>query len=70
MNKYFFFLIVLFIYTFFYYNLCFNRELTSKDPRSELGYRLTVQVDTHDPTKPLTVVHVPSLTCKVRLNNL
>ncbi|PSN29847.1 Mediator of RNA polymerase II transcription subunit 14 [Blattella germanica] len=36
-------------------------ELTCKDPRSELGYRLTVQVDTHDPARPLTVVHVPSL---------
>lgn len=37
------------------------RELTSKDPRSELGYRLTIQVDTHDPARPLAVVHVPSL---------
>lgn len=44
---------------------CFNRELTCKDPRSELGYRLTVQVDTHDPARPLTVVHVPSLGNKV-----
>lgn len=44
------------------------RELTSKgkdaankDPRSELGYKLTIQVDSHDPARPLAVVHVPSL---------
>lgn len=41
------------------------RELTSKDPRSELGYRLTVQVDNHDPARPLSVNHVPSLGNKV-----
>lgn len=41
------------------------RELTSKDPRSELGYKLTVQVDQHDPARPLAVVHVPSLGSKV-----
>lgn len=45
-------------------NCCF-RELTSKDPRSELGYRLTVMVDTHDPARPLSVVHVPTLGNKV-----
>lgn len=40
------------------------RELTSKDPRSELGYRMTIQVDQHDPARPLAVVHVPSLGSK------
>nr|XP_022906712.1 mediator of RNA polymerase II transcription subunit 14 isoform X2 [Onthophagus taurus] len=38
-----------------------GKDPASKDPRSELGYRLTVQVDTHDPARPLAVVHVPSL---------
>ncbi|KAK4883568.1 hypothetical protein RN001_006887 [Aquatica leii] len=38
-----------------------SKELTSKDPRSELGYHLTVQVDTHDPARPLSVIHMPSL---------
>ncbi|XP_049856745.1 mediator of RNA polymerase II transcription subunit 14 [Schistocerca gregaria] len=42
-------------------SISYWRELTCKDPRSELGYRLTVQVDTHDPARPLTVVHLPSL---------
>jgi len=42
------------------------RELTSKDPRSELGYRLTIQVDQHDPARPLAVVHIPSLGSKVK----
>ncbi|XP_073993036.1 mediator complex subunit 14 isoform X1 [Rhodnius prolixus] len=37
------------------------RELTSKDPKSEVGYRLTVQVDSHDPARPLAVTHVPAL---------
>ncbi|XP_050305905.1 mediator of RNA polymerase II transcription subunit 14 [Anthonomus grandis grandis] len=32
-----------------------------RDLRSELGYKLTVQVDQHDPARPLIVVHVPSL---------
>ncbi|XP_031837631.1 mediator complex subunit 14 [Nomia melanderi] len=40
------------------------RELTSKDPRSELGYKLTVQVDQHDPARSLAIVHVPSLGSK------
>ncbi|XP_017775770.1 PREDICTED: mediator of RNA polymerase II transcription subunit 14 [Nicrophorus vespilloides] len=38
-----------------------GKDPTSKDPRSELGYRLTVQVDPHDPARPLAVMHVPSL---------
>nr|CAD7406222.1 unnamed protein product [Timema poppensis] len=46
-------------------SISYWRELTSKDPRSELGYRLTVQVDQHDPAKPLTVIHVPSLGSKL-----
>jgi mediator of RNA polymerase II transcription subunit 14 len=45
------------------------RELTSKDPRSELGYKLTVQVDQHDPARPLAVVHIPSLGNKVKITN-
>lgn len=49
-------------------NCCF-RELTSKDPRSELGYRLTVMVDTHDPARPLSVVHVPALGNKVGVSS-
>lgn len=43
-----------------------SKELASKDPRSELGYRLSVQVDIHDPARPLAVVHVPSLGNKVQ----
>lgn len=38
-----------------------GKDSTSKDPRSELGYRLTVQVDPHDPARPLAVMHIPSL---------
>ncbi|XP_063244367.1 mediator of RNA polymerase II transcription subunit 14 isoform X2 [Bacillus rossius redtenbacheri] len=45
-------------------SISYWRELTSKDPRSELGYRLAVQVDQNDPAKPLTIVHVPSLGSK------
>ncbi|KAI4496983.1 hypothetical protein M0802_007931 [Mischocyttarus mexicanus] len=45
-------------------SISYWRELTSKDPRSELGYKLTVQVDQHDPARPLAVVHVPSLGSK------
>ncbi|KAK0164402.1 hypothetical protein PV328_003035 [Microctonus aethiopoides] len=40
------------------------RELTTKDPKSELGYKLTVHVDQNNPAKPLAVVHVPSLGSK------
>ncbi|XP_054267906.1 mediator of RNA polymerase II transcription subunit 14-like [Macrosteles quadrilineatus] len=49
-------------------SISYWRELTSKDPRSELGYRLTVMVDTHDPARPLSVVHVPTLGNKVGLS--
>ncbi|XP_032682223.1 mediator of RNA polymerase II transcription subunit 14 isoform X1 [Odontomachus brunneus] len=45
-------------------SISYWRELTSKDPRSELGYKLTVQVDQHDPARPLAVVHIPSLGSK------
>ncbi|XP_025987694.2 mediator of RNA polymerase II transcription subunit 14 isoform X1 [Solenopsis invicta] len=45
-------------------SISYWRELTSKDPRSELGYRLTIQVDQHDPARPLAVVHIPSLGSK------
>lgn len=37
------------------------RELTSKDPKSELGYRLTVQKDPTDTAKPLAVFHIPTI---------
>jgi len=40
------------------------RELSSRDPAVEQGYRLSVQVDPQDTTKPLIVVHTPSLTSK------
>lgn len=52
--------------------ICCFRELTAKgkdtnnkDPKSELGYRLSVQVDPHNPARPLAVMHVPSLGNKV-----
>lgn len=37
------------------------RELTSKDPKSELGYRLTIQTDPNDSARPLAVFHLPSI---------
>uniref|UniRef100_A0A1B0CC39 Mediator of RNA polymerase II transcription subunit 14 n=1 Tax=Lutzomyia longipalpis TaxID=7200 RepID=A0A1B0CC39_LUTLO len=37
------------------------RELTNKDPKSELGYRLTVQTDPNDTARPLSVFHIPSI---------
>ena len=40
------------------------RELTSKDPKSELGYRLTIQTDPKDTAKQLAVLHVPSIGSK------
>lgn len=40
------------------------RELTSKDPKSELGYRFTVQTDPGDSSRPLTVLHMPPLGAK------
>lgn len=40
------------------------RELTSKDPKSELGYRFTVQTDPNDSARPLTVLHMPSVGAK------
>ncbi|XP_065213759.1 mediator of RNA polymerase II transcription subunit 14-like isoform X2 [Planococcus citri] len=39
------------------------KELTAKDSKSELGYTLTLLVDTNRPDRPLNVVHVPSLEC-------
>lgn len=41
--------------------LSYWRELMTTDPNSELGYRFSVQVDPHDPAKPLMVFHVPAL---------
>ena len=40
------------------------RELFVRDPSIEQGHRLSVQVDPHDPAKPLIVIHTPSLTNK------
>lgn len=40
------------------------RELTGKDPRSELGYRFTIQTDTGDIARPLAISHMPSLGAK------
>jgi len=40
------------------------RELASKDPVQEAGWRLSVQVDPHDTARPLMVVHTPALTVK------
>lgn len=37
------------------------RELTTRDPKSELGYRLTIQPDTNDTARPLTVSHSPPI---------
>lgn len=37
------------------------RELTIKDPKSELGYKLTMQTDQSDPTRTLAVIHIPSI---------
>lgn len=37
------------------------KELTNKDSGSELGYKLSVLVDQHDPAKPLAIQHTPSL---------
>ncbi|XP_071549261.1 mediator of RNA polymerase II transcription subunit 14 [Panulirus ornatus] len=44
--------------------LTYWRELTQCDPSAQLGYRLTVQVDPTEPSKPLTVLHTPSLGSK------
>ena len=38
------------------------RELSNRDPNSDQGYRLSVQVDPQDTAKPLIVLHTPSLT--------
>lgn len=37
------------------------RELTNKDPKSELGYRLTIQADPNDNSRTLAVFHLPSI---------
>ncbi|XP_058460254.1 mediator of RNA polymerase II transcription subunit 14 [Malaya genurostris] len=37
------------------------RELTNKDPKSELGYRLMIQTDQNDSAKQLAILHVPSI---------
>jgi mediator of RNA polymerase II transcription subunit 14 len=41
------------------------RELSARDPHhADQGYRLSIQVDPHDPAKPLVVIHTPQLTAK------
>lgn len=35
--------------------------MTSKDPKSELGYKLTIQTDPNDKARPLAVYHLPSI---------
>lgn len=40
------------------------RELTNKDPKSELGYRLKIQTDPNDSARPLAVIHLPSIGSK------
>lgn len=40
------------------------RELTGKDPKSELGYRFTVQTDPSDSARPLAVLHMPAIGAK------
>lgn len=40
------------------------RELTNKDPKSELGYKLTIQIDPNDRARPLAVFHLPSIGTK------
>ncbi|CAD7082039.1 unnamed protein product [Hermetia illucens] len=40
------------------------RELSNKDPKSELGFRLTVQSDPNETARPLAVTHVPSIGSK------
>lgn len=40
------------------------RELTSKDPKSEMGYRFTVQTDPSDSARPLAVIHMPTIGTK------
>ncbi|XP_064090575.1 mediator of RNA polymerase II transcription subunit 14-like [Macrobrachium nipponense] len=44
--------------------LTYWRELAQRDPSAQLGYRLTVQVDPTEPSKPLMVLHTPSLSSK------
>lgn len=59
---------MLFLLELFYRELTSKgKEQASKDLRSELGYRLTVQVDVHDPARPLAVLHIPSLGNKVSI---
>ncbi|XP_065086369.1 mediator of RNA polymerase II transcription subunit 14 [Ochlerotatus camptorhynchus] len=40
------------------------RELTNKDPKSVLGYRLMIQTDLNDSTKQLAILHIPSIGTK------
>lgn len=40
------------------------RQLTNRDPASEMGYRLCIQSDTKEVNRPLAVLHTPSLGVK------
>lgn len=65
MKKYYF---TIFLYLYIFRELTSRgKEQANKDLRSELGYRLSVQVDVHDAARPLAVVHVPSLGNKVNI---
>ncbi|MCL4130059.1 UNVERIFIED_CONTAM: hypothetical protein GTU68_032438, partial [Idotea baltica] len=44
--------------------LTYWRELTHRDPNIQLGYRLTVQVDPSHVSRPLMLLHTPSLGSK------
>lgn len=45
-------------------NIFVFRELSNKDPRSELGYQLTIQKDPADAARPLAIFHRPSIGSK------
>ncbi|XP_055376744.1 mediator of RNA polymerase II transcription subunit 14 [Condylostylus longicornis] len=40
------------------------RELSKHDPKSELGYRLTISTDPNETARPLAVIHIPSIGAK------
>lgn len=45
--------------------LTYWRELMHRDPNAQLGYRLTVQVDPSHLSRPLMLLHTPTLGSKV-----
>lgn len=42
----------------------FCSELTDKDPKSEIGFKLTIQTDPIDKARALAICHTPSLGIK------